>query len=177
MNFTRRLLLGAALAGLARPVRAAEAPSFTFESIDGGPIDTAEWRGKPVLVVNTASLCGFAPQFETLQQLQDRYAAQGLVVLAVPSNDFRQELATGAEVKQYCEVNFGLTLQMTAITHVKGEQAHPFYRWMAEAHGFTPGWNFNKVLIGPDGQPRATWGSTVGPMSDKVLQQVEAALG
>lgn len=171
----RAMVLGGMAAFAATAARAAPAPSFQFEAIDGGTLDTAQWRGKPVLVVNTASMCGFARQFDTLQTLQDRYADRGLVVLAVPSDDFKQELATEAEVKEYCAINFDLTLAMTSITRVLGPEAHPFYRWMAEQHGFTPGWNFNKVLLGPDGQPRGTWGAPVDPLSGRITTAIEVA--
>lgn len=171
----RAVVLGGMAAFAATAVRAAQAPTFQFDSIDGGKLDTAQWRGKPVLVVNTASMCGFARQFDTLQTLQDRYADRGLVVLAVPSDDFRQELASEAEVKEYCALNFDLTLAMTSITKVLGPEAHPFYRWMAEQHGFTPGWNFNKVLLGPDGQPRGTWGAPVDPLSGRITTAIEVA--
>lgn len=177
----RRALIGLGLAGLsglglAAPSWAAGAPSFRFDSIDGGVLDTAQWRGRPVLVVNTASMCGFARQFDALQDLQDRYAKAGLIVLAVPSDDFRQELATEAEVKDFCAVNFDLTLAMTGITRVLGAEAHPFYRWMAEDHGFAPGWNFNKVLLGRDGMPRGTWGAPVDPLSARLTTAIEVAL-
>lgn len=175
----RRMMVGSMAALLAGTggARAAAVPSFTFAGIDGGRYDTADWRGKPVLIVNTASLCGFAAQFDDLQAVQDRYAPRGLIVLAVPSDDFAQELADAAAVKEYCAVNFDLTLRMTEISHVKGAKAHPFYRWMAEAHGFRPGWNFNKVLLGGDGQPRGTWGAPVNPLSDRITGAIDAALG
>ncbi|MBL3597693.1 glutathione peroxidase, partial [Rhodovulum sulfidophilum] len=119
---------------------ATAAESFRFPSIDGGEIDLAAFRGRPVLVVNTASQCGFTPQYDGLQALQDSYGPRGLVVLAVPSDDFNQELADETAVKDFCEVNFGLTLPMTEITHVKGAEAHPFYRWMDAEHDFSPSW-------------------------------------
>ena len=172
----RMVVLGGMAAFAANAARAAEAPSFQFDAIEGGKLDPAQWRGRPVLVVNTASMCGFARQFDTLQSLQDRYADRGLVVLAVPSDDFKQELATEAEVKEYCAINFDLTLAMTTITKVLGPEAHPFYRWMAEQHGFVPGWNFNKVLLGPDGQPRGTWGAPVDPLSGRITTAIEVAL-
>ena len=127
------------------------AAAFDFGSIDGGTLDMDDWRGRPVLVVNTASLCGFTLQYDGLQALYDRYRDAGLVVLAVPSDDFRQELASDAKVKEFCALNFSLTLPMTEITHVKGAKAHPFYRWLADSEGFVPSWNFNKVLLAPDG--------------------------
>lgn len=149
---------------------------FVFDSIDGGTLALEDWQGQPVLVVNTASRCGFTHQYDTLQALYDRYRAQGLVVLAVPSNDFRQELATEAEVAEFCEVNFGLDLPMTTITSVKGSSAHPFYRWVSQSAGFTPGWNFNKILIAPDGSVAGTFGSPVSPMSDQITARIEAML-
>ncbi|MCM2563391.1 glutathione peroxidase [Lutimaribacter sp. EGI FJ00015] len=163
----------AALIVLAPMVRADE---FKFESIDGGQINLADWRGSPVLVVNTASRCGFTPQYDALQDLHERFGDKGLLVLAVPSNDFRQELASDDEVKEFCDVNFGLTLPMTTITKVKGEEAHPFYKWVADTAGFRPGWNFNKILLGPDGTVLETWGSPVRPTSAKVINRLEPLL-
>lgn len=167
-----------ALASLltALPALAAVPPGIRFQSIDGGEIALDALRGKPVLVVNTASLCAFTPQYDDLQALSDRYADQGLTVLAVPSNDFRQELATGEEVKDFCAVNFDLTIPMTEITSVVGQGAHPFYLWLSSDHGFTPGWNFNKVLLGPDGEMVQTWGSAVSPTSAAITGPIEALL-
>jgi len=154
----------------------AAAAGYSFAGIDGGTIDLDAFRGQPVLVVNTASLCGFAGQFDDLQALQDRYGPRGLVVLAVPSDDFNQELATGAKVKEYCEARFDITLPMTEITHVTGPDAHPFYAWLASDYGFTPKWNFNKVLIGPSGEVVATWGSMPAPTSRAVISKLEPLL-
>ncbi|MFN3992460.1 MAG: glutathione peroxidase [Tabrizicola flagellatus] len=144
-----------------------------FVSIDGGVIDLEDWRGKPVLVVNTASLCGFAGQFDGLQALHDRFGNKALI-LAVPSDDFNQELADESAVKEYCATNFDLTLPMTEITHVKGPKAHPFYAWLRDETGFVPGWNFNKVLIGPDGKVVATFGAPVAPQSRAIAGRIEA---
>jgi glutathione peroxidase len=149
---------------------------FRFASIDGGQIDMAAYDGHPVLVVNTASLCGFSDQYDDLQALQDRYGPEGLVVIAVPSDDFRQELGSDAEVKKFCAVNFDLTLAMTAITPVTGDDAHPFYKWLRDEHGFTPVWNFNKVLIGRDGEVVDTWGSMTRPTSKAIRGKIEAQL-
>ncbi|ETX29271.1 glutathione peroxidase [Roseivivax isoporae] len=149
---------------------------FTFPSIDGGKIASTDWQGRPVLVVNTASRCAFTPQYDALQALYDRYRDAGLIVLAVPSNDFRQELESAEAVKDFCELNFGLDLPMTTITAVTGPRAHPFYRWLAETEGFRPAWNFNKVLIAPDGSVAGTWGSAVRPMSEDIVGRIEALL-
>lgn len=152
------------------------AAAGVFESIDGGQIDLGQWPGQPVLIVNTASLCAFAPQYTDLQVLYDTYRDRGLVVLAVPSDDYRQELDSNAAVKDYCALTFGLDLPMTVITPVTGPAAHPFYRWLAETRGFAPGWNFNKVLIGADGAVLGTWGSAANPMGAAIRVAVEAAL-
>jgi glutathione peroxidase len=150
-----------------------EAP---FDSIDGGNIRIADWQGQPVLVVNTASRCGFTHQYEGLQTLYDSYRDRGLIVVAVPSGDFRQELASDEEVKDFCEMNFGLDIPMTTITSVQGSEAHPFYASLADEAGFVPSWNFNKVLITPDGSVAATWGSAEPPTSKALTEAVEALL-
>jgi len=155
---------------------AGPAPAFTFPSIDGGTLDMADWRGQPVLVVNTASLCAFTPQLEGLQALHDDYGPRGLVVLAVPSDSFAQELGSSDEVAGFCELTYGLTLPMTDITPVTGDGAHPFYRWLAETHGVRPAWNFAKVLIGPDGSFVQAWGPTTGPRSTPLIRAIEALL-
>ncbi|KPP88175.1 MAG: glutathione peroxidase [Rhodobacteraceae bacterium HLUCCO07] len=147
-----------------------------FESIDGGTLSIDQWAGQPVLVVNTASRCGYTPQYSGLQKLYDRYRDRGLVVLAVPSNDFRQELASEAEVKDFCEVQFGLDIPMTTITHVRGPDTHPFYASLRAEAGFTPRWNFNKVLIGPEGEVVETYGSRTDPLSRSITTQIEALL-
>lgn len=150
--------------------------SHTFASIDGGTLNTGDWAAQPVLVVNTASQCGFTGQYGGLQALYDTYRDQGLIVLAVPSDDFNQELGSAEEVKEFCEMNFGLDLPMTDITPVKGPKAHPFYREVAADTGFKPRWNFNKVLISPDGEVVGTWGSGTKPQSPKITREIDALL-
>jgi glutathione peroxidase len=175
MRGTALVLMATLSAGLAR------AESFpaglTFRAIEGGTIAMDDWRGQPILVVNTASMCGFADQFVTLQALYDRYRAEGLVVLAVPSDDFAQELGTEAEVKDYCEMVFGIDMPMTAITPVTGQGAHPFYAWLQATEGWEPGWNFNKVLIGADGEVAGTWRAGAAPDGRAITRAVEGALG
>jgi glutathione peroxidase len=151
------------------------AGGFRFASIDGGLIRLEDWRGRPVLVVNTASLCGFAGQFDALQALHDRFGEKALI-LAVPSDDFNQELADEAAVKEYCAVTFDLTLPMTDITQVTGPNAHPFYSWVRDQTGFVPGWNFNKVLIAPDGRIAGTFGAAVAPEGPRIAGRIEAML-
>ena len=162
--------------GLWASAAAAEPLDAVFPSIDGGNIALSDFAGRPVLVVNTASQCGYTPQYNGLQALHDRYNGRGLVVLAVPSDDFNQELASGAKVKEFCEVNFSLTLPMTDLMHVRGSDAHGFYRDVKAQTGFVPRWNFNKVLIGLDGEVVATWGSNALPDSGAIPEAIEALL-
>lgn len=183
MQTRRNVLLLAlssvAAAGVLAPprARASIAPGrFRFASIDGGTIDLADFAGRPVLVVNTASRCGFTPQYDDMQALYDRYRDRGLVVLAVPSNDFRQELADNEAVRDFCEVNFGLDLPMTEITRVRGAEAHPFFAWLARDHDFVPSWNFSKALIGPDGGYVAGWGPLTRPTAGSVTRAIEPLL-
>ncbi|MGV6805154.1 MAG: glutathione peroxidase [Ruegeria sp.] len=170
-----RMLLLSALLLIGRTVQAAPIDGV-FPSIDGGTLSLSDWRGHPVLVVNTASQCGFTGQYAGLQNLQDKYGAQGLVVLAVPSDSFNQELASEGEVKEFCELNYDLTLPMTEITPVIGSLAHPFYKAVAAESGFVPSWNFNKILLSPSGEVVATFGATTRPESRKIRRQIEALL-
>lgn len=152
---------------------------FSFESIDGGALPLEQYRGRPVLVVNTASQCGFTPQYEGLQALWEKYRDRGLVVLGVPSNDFGgQEPGSIEEIKQFCEVSFGIDFPMTAKYPVTGADAHPFYRWIADTLGESkaPRWNFYKYLLAPDGTIAAAWPSTVKPDSRTVTDTVETLL-
>lgn len=169
-ELSRRLLLGG-IPLLLAAAPAAQAYDFRFPAIEGGEIDLSAWRGKPMLVVNTASFCGFAPQFAALQKLHETYAPRGLLLLGVPSNDFNQEAADNAAVKAFCEAEFGVDFPMAAISHVKGPQAHPFFAWAG-----APRWNFFKYLIGRDGRLVRTWPSQVEPGSPELTHAIEAAL-
>ncbi|MGL6212140.1 MAG: glutathione peroxidase [Paracoccaceae bacterium] len=146
-----------------------------FGSIDGGVIDLSASAGKPVLVVNTASQCGFTGQYDGLQALHEAYAGR-VMVLAVPSDDFDQELASGAEVAEFCAMNFDLTLPMTDITRVTGSEAHPFFARVKAETGFEPAWNFNKILLDGKGRVVGTWGSAVKPQSGQIVGAIEALL-
>lgn len=170
----RRLMILLFAYVLATPALALD--GFQFRSIDGGTYDSSAWAGQPVLIANTASMCAYTPQYDALQALYDTYRGRGLVVLAVPSNDFRQELADEEAVKEFCAVNFDLDLPMTEITSVRGPQAHPFYAWLSQTEGFVPRWNFNKVLLAPDGTVAATFGSADDPMSPAIRTRIEALL-
>lgn len=161
---------------LAAQVGFAKGLTGTFPSIDGGTLSLEDWRGQPVLVVNTASQCGFTYQYDGLQALYDRYRDEGLIVLAVPSDDFNQELESAQEVKEFCEINFDLDLPMTDITHVRGNNAHPFYQAVRAETGFEPKWNFNKVLLSPDGDVVSAWGSAVRPGAPAITREIEKLL-
>ncbi|MDF1793771.1 MAG: glutathione peroxidase [Thalassobaculaceae bacterium] len=155
------------------------AHQFSFTSIDGAPMSMADFAGKAVLVVNTASRCGFTPQYADLQSVWDTYRDRGLVVLGVPSNDFGgQEPGSEAEIKSFCETNFSVDFPMTEKQVVVGAGAHPFYRWAAEVGGGdkAPSWNFHKYLIGPDGQFVAAIPTRVAPTDPKAIAAIEKAL-
>ena len=154
----------------------ATALDFTFENIDGGELSLSDYKGRPILVVNTASRCGFTGQLSGLQKLHETYKDQGLVVLAVPSNDFNQELGSNSDVKEFCELGYSTTMPMTGITKVKGSNAHPFFKWAKRSAGFTPSWNFNKVLIDQNGQIVKSFGSVARPSGRKVTSEIERLL-
>ncbi len=167
-----RFLISLILCGVPSLVLA----DFRFSNIDGGEIALDDYKGKAVLVVNTASKCGFTKQYDGLQTLYETYGEDGLVVLAVPSDDFSQELNSEDQVKDFCEVNFGLTIPMTTITSVKGRKAHPFYQWLNTEHRFEPRWNFYKVLLDQNGGFVASYASTTRPMSSKLTRDIETLL-
>ncbi len=152
---------------------------FSFRSIDGTPLPLEAYRGKPVLVVNTASECGFTPQYKELEALWRRYRARGLVVLGVPSNDFGgQEPGSAAEIKSFCELNYAVDFPLAGKEKVIGAEAHPFYRWVASELGedAAPRWNFHKYLVGPSGELAGMWPSRVSPTAPEILREVEALL-
>ena len=176
----RRAFLALSAAALAAPARAEEsAHDFVFESIDGGPLPLSQFAGRPVMVVNTASRCGFTYQYDGLMQVWTRYRDRGLVVLGVPSDDFGgQELATEAEVKDFCETNFAVDFPMTTITHVTGRAAHPFYVWAREQLGAdaAPRWNFHKYVLDGQGRRVGAFGTGAEPTSPAVLETIEKLL-
>ncbi len=152
---------------------------FDFQTIDGQPLPAKSFAGKAVLVVNTASFCGFTKQYEGLQALWSKYRDRGLVVLGVPSNDFgAQEPGSADEIKTFCETNFSVDFPLAGKVHVKGDDAHPFYKWAAKEVGVvgSPKWNFHKYLIAPDGGIADWFATTTDPLSAKVSKAVEAVL-
>jgi glutathione peroxidase len=155
------------------------AHDFEFAGIDGAPVRLDGFAGKAVLVVNTASECGYTPQYRGLQALWERYRDRGLVVLGVPSNDFGgQEPGTEAEIKDFCATRFGITFPMTAKSAVAGKDAHPFYKWAAEQSGgkSAPQWNFHKYLIDAQGGLAGTFATSLAPEAKALVAAIEAQL-
>jgi len=166
----------------ATPAPLKESPTMSatqFTSINGKPLDLTALGAKAILVVNTASKCGFTPQYKGLQALYEDKKDEGLVIVGVPSNDFMgQEPGTEEEVKTFCEINYGVTFPLTKKYHVKGKEAHPFYAAAIDKLGkdAEPGWNFHKVLIKGDGTPVKAYGSKVKPDDAALMADIEAAL-
>ena len=177
--FTLALLAVAPASVKAGPSQMGSAFDFNFTSIDGKPMPLSDYKGKVLVVVNTASFCGFTKQYSGLQKLYETYEPRGLVVVGVPSNDFGgQEPGNSAKIKEFCEGNFGITFPMTDKYVVKGEAAHPFYKWAAEVLGpkATPGWNFHKYIVGRDGSLVQSFFSGSEPNSKEVIAAIEEAL-
>jgi len=151
---------------------------LNIESISGETINFRDFENKVVLIVNTASYCGFTNQYEELQVLSDRYNKKGLIVLGVPSNSFNQEKNKNSEVKKFCEVNFNITFPLSAITEVKGNNAHQLFKWAKDNHGSSavPKWNFHKILINKEGKIEDTFSSFTKPLSNKIINKIESIL-
>ena len=151
---------------------------FKIESITGELINFNDYKDKVILVVNTASYCGFTKQYEELQELWDTYKSQGLIVLGIPSNTFNQEKTNNLEIKKFCEVNFNINFPLSTITEVKGKNAHDLFKWAEKNYGKSavPKWNFHKILINKDGKIEDTFVSFTKPMSKKIVQKIEEIL-
>ncbi|ARJ48430.1 glutathione peroxidase [Candidatus Pelagibacter sp. RS39] len=149
-----------------------------INSISGEIIDFSKYKDKAVLVVNTASYCGFTKQYEGLQKLWEKYESKGLIVLGIPSDSFNQEKKSNKEAKEFCEVNFDITFPLTTITDVKGENAHEIFKWAKDNYGKSaiPKWNFYKILINKEGKIEDTFSSLTKPTSQKIIQKIEKTL-
>ena len=149
-----------------------------IEGISGEIIDFSKYKNKVVLIVNTASYCGFTKQYIELQELWDIYKSKGLIVLGVPSNSFNQEKKDNSQIKEFCEVNFNIDFPLSSITDVKGENAHELFKWAENNHGKSaiPKWNFHKILINKEGKIENTFTSFTKPMSKKIINQIEDIL-
>jgi glutathione peroxidase len=156
------------------------AHDFTLPSIGGGEIRLKDFAGEAVLLVNTASECGFTPQYRELEALWRERKGNGAVVVGVPSNDFGgQEPGSEAEIRAFCENNYGVTFPLSAKQRVTGPEANPLFRWIAAelGEGGTPRWNFHKYLIGPDGALVGAWPSRVAPRAPEITDAIAEALG
>ena len=151
---------------------------FSIESIDGEIINLSEYKNKVVLLVNTASYCGFTKQYGDLQELWDKYKSKGLIVLGVPSNSFNQEKNNNNDVKEFCEVNFNINFPLSSIYEVKGKNAHEIFKWAKDNHGSSavPKWNFHKILINKSGKVEDTFASFTKPKSNKIINKIEGLL-
>ena len=151
---------------------------FKIESITGETIDFNEYKNKVILIVNTASYCGFTKQYTDLQELWDKYKSRGLIVLGVPSNSFNQEKNKNSEVKEFCKVNFNINFPLSTITEVKGDKAHDLFKWAKNNHGKSaiPKWNFHKILINKEGKVEDTFATSTNPMSKKLVGKIENIL-
>ena len=186
MILTRRRTLALLCCVLAAPAAAQTsgmsrmtAFAFSFAGLDGADIRLGALAGKPILVVNTASQCGYTPQYAGLQELWTRYRARGLTIIAVPSNDFGgQEPGGVAEITATANKEYGVTFPLAAKADVVGANAHPFYKWAASERPLeTPKWNFHKYLVGRDGHIAAVFASAVEPMEARVVDAVAKELG
>ena len=151
---------------------------FKIESITGEVINLEKYKNKVILVVNTASYCGFTKQYDELQELWNLYKDNGLIVLGVPSNSFNQEKKNDKNVKEFCEVNFNINFPLTTITDVKGKNAHELFKWAKDNYGKSavPKWNFHKILINKEGEVENTFASITKPMSKKIIKAIENIL-
>ena len=151
---------------------------YSFKDLDGQELKLSEFKEKVVVVTNVASKCGFTSQYEDLQTIWEKYQSKGLIVIGVPSNSFNQEFETNKEVKNFCEAKFGISFPMTQKEIVRGENAHPFYKWAKNSYGngSVPKWNFHKIIIGKNGKVFDTFASMTNPTSKKFIRSLEKAL-
>jgi glutathione peroxidase len=148
---------------------------FEFTSIDGGLIKLSDYKNKVIILVNVASRCGFTKQYDDLQKLWTEYRDKNLIVIGVPTNDFKQEPASNSDIKDFCEQNFNITFPLTEKINVLGTKAHPFYKWANDNYGISaiPKWNFHKIVIANNGKVADTFSSITNPSSKKFIAFIE----
>lgn len=154
------------------------AENFTFNGIDGEAINISKYKNNVIVIVNVASRCGFTNQYEDLQNLWTNFKKDGLVVIGVPTDNFKQEPGTNNEIKSFCETTFGIDFPLTQKTNVLGKNAHPFFIWAKENHGRSaiPKWNFHKIIVGKDGKVAETFTSITKPSSNKFIKLIKQEL-
>jgi glutathione peroxidase len=159
----------------ARPL----AYDFSFETLQGQPYPLKDLAGRPMIIVNTASKCGFTPQYKGLETVWTQYKDSGLVVIGVPSNDFgNQEPGSSTDISSFCEINYGVDFPMMSKVHVKGDAAHPFFKWAGAEAGFLarPRWNFFKYFVNKNGELEEWFSSVTSPTSGKFKAAIEKLL-
>ncbi len=151
---------------------------FEFNGLEGNSIKLSDYKNKVIVVVNVASRCGYTPQYEDLQALWSEYENKDLVVIGVPTNNFRQEPGSNKEIKDFCETNFGITFPMTEKVNVIGNNSHPFYKWAKRDFGIgaIPKWNFHKIIVGKNGKIVDTFSSITKPSSKKFLRTIDSLI-
>ena len=151
---------------------------FQIQSITGEIIDFKDYKNKAILVVNTASFCGYTKQYDELQLLWDKYKSNDFIVLGIPSNSFNQESPNDKDVKNFCEVNFNITFPLSTITDVKGENSHEIFKWAKKNYGKSavPKWNFHKILINKEGKIQSVYYSFTKPLSKKITSEIDKIL-
>ena len=142
---------------------------FSFTSIDGKKLELKSFKNKVILVVNTASMCGFTKQYAGLEKIYQDYKDKGLVVIGMPSNSFKQEYVNEEKVKDFCETKFNITFPITKIVQVTGNERHDFYKWLEDNHGVKPKWNFFKFIFNKKGELIDSFSSITRPNSDRIL--------
>ena len=174
----RQLLAVLLLAVLPGPACAAcsDLLKHSYTSLQGKAVNLCDYANRPILVVNTASKCGYTPQFEKLEAMNKRYGPRGLVVLGFPSNDFNQELGTNQEIAEFCKLTYFVEFPMIEKGAVKGAAANPFYKQLAAASGQAPQWNFHKYLIAPDGRTVYSFATQVEPDSREIMSKLAPML-
>ena len=149
--------------------------NFKFNGIDGTQINLTDYENKVLVVVNVASRCGFTPQYSDLQKVWEDYKDKDVIIIGVPTNNFKQEPGSNEEIKDFCETNFNINFPMTEKIDVIGKNAHPFFKWAREnyGNGAIPKWNFHKIIIGKDGKVANTFSSITRPSSEKFRKAIE----
>ncbi len=149
---------------------------FSFTGIDGKSLELKSFKNKVVLVVNTASMCGLTKQYDSLEDLYQTYKDEGLIVIGIPSNSFKQEYADEEKVKDFCEAKFNITFPLTKITPVIGENKHNFYKWMSETYGVRPKWNFYKIIFNKNGEFVDSFSPITKPSSKRILNVIDSEI-
>jgi glutathione peroxidase len=177
-HFFKQIFIGLFLVGVSAMANASCNALYDhqFTTLEGKPFNLCDYQDKPILVVNTASKCGFTPQFETLEGLYEQYKSQGLLVIGFPSNDFMQELAEDKKIGDFCKMTYGVKFPMMSKSAVRGDNVNPFYKQLIAKTGTAPKWNFYKYVIAPNGEKVTAFSSMTKPDSDKILSEIKPYL-